>query len=121
MISLNRGRALHAIRASVVYVPTCSRTNVPKAYQLFIFMCQIINVAINLPKCVPFFQLPLPKGIIFFCIRNKFIPNIFYIFGIFQTYANLIYFFIFYMSIYLRLYAVCKKSFKNNIHPNIHP
>ena len=128
MILLNRFRALHAIRASEVYVPTFPHVNVPKACQLLIFMCQNANVAISVPKGLPFFQVRLPKvvaifqlffkRIIFFYIRNKFISKIFYIFGIFQTYTNLIY--IFYMSIYLRLYVVCKKSFKNNIHPGHH-
>ena len=32
--------AVRAIRASVVYVPTCPRANVPKACQLLIFTCQ---------------------------------------------------------------------------------
>ena len=35
-----KSRAKCAIRASVVYVPTCPRANVPKACQLLIFTCQ---------------------------------------------------------------------------------
>ena len=46
-------RATRAIRASVVYVPTCQHANVPKACQLFNLACQLANV----PKACHFFNL----------------------------------------------------------------
>ena len=53
---------MRLIGASVVYLPTCQRVNVPKACQFLIFVCQCANVPINakVPKGVPIIQLSEP-------------------------------------------------------------
>ena len=48
--------AMRAMRASVVYVPTCPRANVPKACQHLIFTCQHANVPIKVPNVCQFFN-----------------------------------------------------------------
>ena len=102
-----KSRAMRAIRASAVYVPTCQRAksvptshfylpiNVPTWQRRANFSTWRANVPrcvnfltsrANLLKGVPIFQ-PFFKRIMFFYIPNKFIPNIFYIFCIFQIYT----------------------------------
>ena len=50
-IEFAKSRAMRAMRASVVYVSTCRRANVPKAWQLLIFTWQRVNKRANVPKC----------------------------------------------------------------------
>ena len=58
---------MRATGASRIYVPTWPRTNVPKAYQLFIFTSQGAKVAIT----VPIFNLACQhaKGVLIFQLR----------------------------------------------------
>ena len=93
-----------SVPTSHFYVPTClhanKRANVPASQRRANFSTRrahILTWRANVPKGVPFFQCCLPKvvpifqlffkRIIFFYMPNKFIPNIFYIFCIFQIYT----------------------------------
>ena len=99
-----KSRAMCITRASVVYVLSFPRANVPKACQLLIFFvptCQCANKRANIPKYqrranfwtrrtnvpkgVPIFQLF--KKFIFFYIPNIFMHNTFYTFCIFEIYT----------------------------------
>ena len=53
-----KSRAMRVMRGTVVYVPTCPLANVPKASHL-IFTCQ-------LAKACQFFNLNVPKNVLFF-------------------------------------------------------
>ena len=60
-----KSRAMCITRASVVYVLSFPRANVPKACQLLIFLCQRVNMSINgltyqSTKDVSIFELGLP-------------------------------------------------------------
>ena len=63
-----KSRAILAMRASVVYVPTWQSPNVPNAYQLLIFTCQRTNKRANVPKVRQLFNLAcqLAKGLLIF-------------------------------------------------------
>ena len=101
-----KSRAMRAIRASVVYVPTCQRANkranVPTWQRRANFSTWRANVPrraniltwrANVLKGVQFFQLHLPNGmpifqifskrVMFSYMPNKFIPNVFCTFCIF--------------------------------------
>ena len=55
-------RVMRAARASVVYLPTCPRANVPKACQLLILTCQTCHKRTNLPKPCQFFNFACQRA-----------------------------------------------------------
>ena len=69
---------MRAIRASVVYLSTCLRVNVPKECQVLIFTCQRANQHASVPKASRFFNLACqsPKACQFFKLAcQKGVPT----------------------------------------------
>ena len=62
IFGIAKSRAMRAIRASVIYVPTRLRANVPKTCQLLIFTCQRVNKRASVPKVCQFFKLACQHG-----------------------------------------------------------
>ena len=64
------------MHASVVYMPTCQRANMPKAYQRLFFMYQRANKRPNVPTCqrranFSTWRINVPKGMSIFQLFFK--------------------------------------------------
>ena len=69
---------MRAIRASVVYLSTCLRVNVPKECQVLIFTCQRANQHASVPKASRFFNLACqsPKACQFFKLACQCVKGV---------------------------------------------
>ena len=72
-----KSRAICAIRASVVYMPTWPRHNMPNACQLLTFTCQHANKCANVPKVCQLFNLASQraKTLLIFYTWGANVPN----------------------------------------------
>ena len=98
-----KSSAMRAIRASVIYVPTCQRANSVPTSHFYVSACQRANKRANGPKTCQFFNLACQRDKAYQHAKRRaiFQPRLPKGVTIFQLYFKRIIFFIYLINLYL--------------------